>query len=340
MKEFGSDFHYCTNYINNPICFKTDERIFYACGRQAITDLIFKNNWIRIWVPTYFCYDIIEYIRQTKIAIVYYNDSPIENDINIINSLSFKDGDVLLRMNYFGLRTFRDNSTISIPVIEDHSHDLFGDWAINSNADWCIGSLRKTIPIPEGGVIWSPKNHHLYQPKISDKNEELADKRLIAMKLKSQYLSDENIDKNIFRNIYVETERMFDKLPISTIDKNSLDYLSHFDCKKWNIQKKENWLELRKLNLKDISVLIPEDLDKCNPFSFVLKFPNKHKRDQFRNSLIKNYVYPAILWEIPQDKDTDIKSMSDKLLSIHCDGRFSARNLQELKNIIERLLEL
>lgn len=61
-------------------------------------------------------------------------------------------------MNYFGLRTSRSNQSLPIPVIEDHSHDLLGRWPLYSDADWCIASIRKTLPTIEGGMVWSPKN--------------------------------------------------------------------------------------------------------------------------------------------------------------------------------------
>lgn len=98
-------------------------------------------------MPEYFCYEIIDSIKKNDIEICFYNDNPLLDDDIEISKIKFEDGDVLFRMNFFGLREFRDNSELGISVIEDHSHDLIGDWPVNSNADWCIASLRKTLPI-------------------------------------------------------------------------------------------------------------------------------------------------------------------------------------------------
>src|SRR5659263_87127 len=73
MKEFGSDFHY---YATND--FKVENELskldasFYANGRQAIQDLIENNSWKRIWIPTYYCYDVIDSIKATGITIKLY----------------------------------------------------------------------------------------------------------------------------------------------------------------------------------------------------------------------------------------------------------------------------
>ena len=122
----------------------------YATGRHALCDLLLLHPmWKRIWVPEYFCYDVIEAIEKTGLSVAFYNDNPIsKDDKNILQiNQSFKSGDVLLRMNYFGLRGFRSNKHISIPVIEDHSHDLLGEWALKSDADWCVASLRRNVVV-------------------------------------------------------------------------------------------------------------------------------------------------------------------------------------------------
>ena len=116
-------------------------------------------EWKRLFVPEYFCYKVIGAIRTTGIELVFYPDYPLADDETIINHRSnFVEGDVILRMNYFGLRSRRDNSNLNVTVIEDHSHDLFSEWALNSNADWCIASLRKSLPIPDERNVYGLLN--------------------------------------------------------------------------------------------------------------------------------------------------------------------------------------
>lgn len=336
MIEFGSDFHYCLSPpIINENIFSNKEVVYFANGRQAIQHLLIHNQWERIWIPTYFCYSVIEAIRQTGIKIVFYNDSPLSDDESLLYEINFSSKDVLLRVNYFGLRDWRDNAKIPIPVIEDHSHDLCGEWATKSNADWVIASLRKTLPVPEGGILWSPKKHRIPDiPKSTIENDLLTYKRLTAMLMKTLYLSYNRISKEVFRSIYTSTEENFENLPICSIEKFCKIQIDTFDIRDWYEKKKENWKSLLALEYENISIIRPENLLNCNPFALILKFNSLEKREAFRNNLIRKQVYPAILWNIPSNQSKEIVNISQSLLSVHCDARYSNQDISLLKEYI------
>jgi hypothetical protein len=110
-KEFGSDFHYHKFEASElKISFPTDSMLF-GCGRYAINHLILKNknHWITIYLPDYFCYEVVNSIKTTGIKVKFYKDNPLNDDIKSINEIEFVKGDVLFRMNYFVIREFRDN---------------------------------------------------------------------------------------------------------------------------------------------------------------------------------------------------------------------------------------
>lgn len=339
MIEFGSDFH----YINNTL-FPQDgggleyHLRYFASGRQAIQVLISHRKWERIWIPKYFCYDIITSIKSTGIEVILYPDAPDLNDIDIISKLNFQSKDVLLRMNFFGLRTRRDNSEIPVEVIEDHSHDLTGPWARNSNADWCIASIRKTIPVPEGGVLWSPKHHTLpQQPGQNLEVISLVEKRRKAMLLKTKYLKGEKLNKDTFRKLYMETESEFDNLTISDLTEDTRKYFLGFDLVRWNEPKSKNWKLLTELSSSEFQILFPEEVN-CNQFSFIMLFNSEENREKIRHYLIENMVYPAILWRLPSETSGYAKDFSNRMLAIHCDARYSEEDIIEMRYIIERAL--
>lgn len=337
--EQGSDYHFLTNLPVGSNSFLNAYAFnHYANGRQAITSLIRYNNWKRIWLPEYFCYDVVKVIKDTPIDVVFYPDGPQLNDIKIISEINFKHGDVLLRMNFFGLRGFRDNQNIPIPVIEDHSHDLIGEWAKNSKADWCICSLRKSLPLPEGGILWSPKGYKLPpSPSRTVENDILSLKRINAMLLKTLYLNELNINKEDFRKLYIETESEFDSLPLSEMSSESLSILSKIDVEIFLQNKKSNWEVLYSLLSDKIEVLIPESKN-CYPFSFILKLKNEIERENLRAKLINSMIYPAILWSIPVGQSDYIRNISNSLLSIHCDARYNKKEIDLLANKIISLL--
>ena len=156
--------------------------------------------------------------------------------------------------------------------MEDHTHDLLGSWAINSHADWCIASLRKSLPVPEGGMLWSPIGLRLPEaPAASEDNERIAAIRWEAMGLKARYLAGEQVEKAVFRAGFVDTEEYFDKAEVCSLDHKSTEYLMSFDIRDWYSRKRENWNLLRGIKKDGVRVILPENMG-CYPFSLVLLF--------------------------------------------------------------------
>ncbi|WP_282016616.1 hypothetical protein [Marinifilum flexuosum] len=341
-KEFGSDFHFIENRKPEDPIKLPNNSIFYGCGRYAIIDLInfhiSKGGWRYIYIPVYFCYDVIESIRATGIKVRFYNDFPANDDETIIGQIRFEKESVLLRMNYFGMRSFRDNSNISVPVIEDHSHDLFSDWATKSNADWCVASLRKTMPIPDGGILWSPIHKNIIRtPQLTVNHLRNSDDRFSAMKLKSAYLNGDGTKevKQIYLDIFRKSEHMFsinDVSAISTLSKGIIEKTSN----SINSAKRSNF-ELLVSLLKKRSFRIVNENYSNYPFSLVLLLRSETERNLMREYLIKHEVYPAILWKIENDNVIEqIIDFSNRMLSIHIDFRYSEEDIIKLSTVINK----
>ena len=61
MIEYGSDFYTCDIVycpLSNSFKDMGDVR-FYASGRHAIDAIVYQEGWKRMWVPAYFCYEVI-----------------------------------------------------------------------------------------------------------------------------------------------------------------------------------------------------------------------------------------------------------------------------------------
>ena len=341
MKEFGSDFHYIESY-NSGRAHLTDvfrNAMLLADGRQCIVILIRQYGWRRIWMPDYFCYEVIETIKeQTGVEVMSYADSPLKE--GKVENLPFMEGDVLLRMNFLGLRDIRRNKDIPVPVIEDHSHDPFGHWALYSDADWCISSIRKSLPLPEGGMMWSPKGLELPGvPQSTEENEMIATIRWEAMEMKAEYLAGEDVIKDEFRKKYTDTEEWFDQAEPTQIDERTKEFISkQFDVNLWLGVKRKNWSLLRELVSSEKCKVIGPEHESCTMFSLVLLLDNKAQRDKVRKSLIENCVYPAILWNVPKTVSEESKCFSERMLSIHCDGRYNEEDIKQLAGILNKVL--
>ena len=337
MIEFGSDFHFIDSY-NSGRAHLTDvyrNAILLADGRQCVVALIRQYGWKRIWMPDYFCYEVIDTIKeQTGIEVMFYEDNPIHE--GLVDHLPFEEDDVLLRMNFFGMRGQRNNKNITCPVIEDHTHDMFGHWALYSDADWCIASIRKSLPLPEGGIMWSPKGHRLTIEILkTDENEQIATTRWEGMEMKVHYLSRAVVSKEDFRKRYIETEGWFDKAEPALIDERSRKLVSkQLDINLWHGVKRRNWNLLKSLLKRDFCCILKPEDETCCMFSLVLLFDTKEQRNMVRKRLIDACVYPAILWAVPETASADAINFSDRMLSVHCDGRYSEEDITQLAEII------
>ena len=329
--EFGSDFHLLTGFSGSPREIEKLNPVYFADGRMALQHLIHTKGWKRIWIPRYFCYEIIDTVKRTGIEVLSYPDFLYSNDKEIISDIIFKENDVLLRMNFFGLRGFRDNTDIPVEVIEDHSHGLHTEWAQNSNADYCIASLRKTLPLPEGGIAWSPKGKDIASPEASTpENDSLTKTRYDAMALKASYLSGISVDKNLFRKDFIDTENGFDKLNVCAMSNLNREILKTFNAYEFDKVKSCNWQLLTSHLDRSADYLRPEN-HNCIPFSLVLRFRDSDSRNNVKQLLIADKVYPAILWPIPNEYTP---ADMPYYLSIHCDGRYNDKEILILANRI------
>lgn len=163
MRELGSDFHYIVTQGSGEYTMRDlfPTANYYVKGRQALIHLYKSQGWQRLWIPEYYCYEVIESLKQAGLDLCFYVDYPGCADDgktleSIIKNGLFRPCDAVLRVNYFGTRSYRSPENLPVAVVEDHTHDLIGEWALSSQADWCIASLHKTLPIPDGGILWSP----------------------------------------------------------------------------------------------------------------------------------------------------------------------------------------
>ena len=346
MIEFGSDFHYIQpagSPDGKTIRDYYPTANFYADGRQALIHLYKSQGWECLWMPEYYCPDVIASLEAAGLVLRYYVDYPgCPEDRNNLPALE-KEGrfgvrDAVLLVNYFGTRSCRGGHKPGVAaIVEDHTHDLIGEWAVDSDADWCVASLRKTLPVPEGGVLWSPLGLPLPEPPaMSEENEAVAGLRWDSMRLKARYLLGDICDKAEFRSGFINTESFFDIAPVCSLDRQSQEYLASFDVKDWYRRKRVNWEILRDIEKEGVSVMRPES-PACNPFSLILLFDSSDERDRVRKALIDNNIYPTILWNIrPVDGESGV--FSRKMLSIHCDGRYSPEDIIQMKSIIESVI--
>jgi hypothetical protein len=209
--EIGSEFHW------DPAALRSDAQgggtawpaghELFATGSGALTALLRRLGRPRLHVPSFFCTGVAELLAADA-PLAWYRHLPDERGPRL-DSLTARPGDVVLAQNLFGRDDrapwdawIRDHP--SVVVVEDHSHDPLSPWASTSTAAYAVASLRKTLPLPDGGLLWSPRG--LPVPAPTGPAGDGADLKLTAMLLKAAWRDGRPVPKETFRALQQEGE--------------------------------------------------------------------------------------------------------------------------------------
>ncbi len=254
-----------------------------------------------------------------------------------MGKISFRPDDVLLVVNYFGISKclkYRKDQRQRITIIEDHTHDPWSDWSYSSKADWCIASLRKLLPLPDGGVLWSPLNHPMPSAvSITRKRKYASLQKIAGMSLKSLYIQGGAVKKDTFRPLLIDAEKEIAKGALSGMTDWSKDLLSSYPVDRWREKRRINHRCLS-YNLSDLPWLtvpvIADEKGRC-PYSGIIVFANAGLCSYVRDKLIKTDIYPAVLWPLEKSIVKGIPDqyveLSRRLLSICCDMRYDEEDM-------------
>lgn len=344
-KEYGSEYHWMEfGESIDSACFDQGSLLF-STGRSALVSLLRHGmrdfQWKKVWMPQYFCPEVTRAVRDTGINVGYYFDSPLDTPAI---PADLGAGAVIFINNHFGLRNRSHYAAfygVGVPIIEDHSHDPWSNWAKTSSADFAIASYRKVLPIPDGAGLWSPRGNALCRceggetARISEK--------LRAMLLKAAYLTGGWPEKEDYLTLYRHYAESLGSncFRISGLSRNML---TAFPWEPWREQRKRNFGALQKnLPENDRMLVMKPDDDSCVPYSFVLVFDTPARRERVRQALFHQDIYPAVLWPITQSFQGQIEDavirLSERMLSIHIDGRYTEEDMRVIAAVVRRLFD-
>ena len=216
---------------------------------------------------------------------------------------------------------------------------MLASWAVQSRADYAIASLRKTLPLPDGGIVWSPRD--LEVPPELDMTAHHAwavAQRLSAMILKRHYLQGDDISKQDFRDVGLEGERMMASGPNTGISAFSRARLPTLPTERWRSRRAENLAEFRDALGATPGIRLLEV-----PFSAMLVFDDAAIRTTVRQALIAHDIYPSVLWPMDHQAVEGIPhahvEASRRLLSLHVDHRYGTDDMRRAAAILHHAMD-
>lgn len=323
----------------NKVSLTNEHYTTYYSGRNAylalLKEVTLENSIYKIWMPKYFCQNVVNNIAGNYNNVHYYDIDPFQYDNPIDISQFAKENDIVVLNNYWGLFTYSyDINTGNRPIIiEDHSHGWLSEQCINSKADYCICSVRKSYPIPVGAITWVPNSSKASGIYSEEKDEAILKAHVQinkAMALKRLFIkeNDQNIKerylsllKNGEAQITISNGYMRPDAEII------MAIRSYFDLNP-NIVKNRNleYIGNHLIPSKHFKVIQRKGF---TPFGLLLLFNDSNMFQSFKIQMIASNIYPAHLWP-----DNEIGGQWKYLFNIHVDFRYSFDDIQHIANTI------
>jgi hypothetical protein len=335
-REIGGEFHLPVD-TPGPYHRWPEDTVWYALGRHAVEALLRQLGSRRLWLPDYFCHEVAgRWSEATQIEL--YEDDPRWPEPRW-ETLRPDPRDVVIGVNYFGVRRgdpWRDwRSETECLLVEDHAHDPASEWATVSTADYAFSSLRKTLPVPDGAILWSPRDLPLPdQPAGGADGSEL---KLAAMLMKGEYLGNGDSGlKDRFRRLQHDGEERLAAAALSGASPATRESLVRGVPLPWRARRSENTARLLSA-LHGWSVAEPlftEWPADAAPLGAVLVFASADDRDEVRAALREADVYCPVHWADAAESSSErVRDLAARILTIPTDWRYTAADMARVASL-------
>ncbi len=343
--ECGSEFHWLGLPEPPFLSWPSNVRSFLL-GRHAVAALTHMDSpqHASLWLPSYFCPEVADACRSTC-ELREYRDDPRWRE-PAWNTLQPAAGDFVLAVNYFGVREGgpwqKWRQSHPCVLVEDHTQDPFSPWSLNSTADYAFASLRKTLPVADGALLWSPRGLPLPKQLTEASNDWRGSAlKMAALLRKADYLAGRGGDelKPLFRDLQARGEQLLRTGDISAMTPYTLAYIANGAPAQWRERRLQNASRLaeRLAELKGVELMFGRWPTGAVPFTLLLMFESQNERDRYQLELQRHRIYCPVHWAC-QTGDADATDLSFRVLSLPIDQRYGESEMDRIADVIEETL--
>lgn len=353
VKEYGYEYENDIDehiYLENKgkLC---DSSVFNGIalrsGRDAFKIIAGKYNNSVLLISSLSCDSMITPFEKQGFDVFYYKlNSDLTIQFDYLLSILAKVIDkqvIFVYMDYFGINQITDNQLQlvkekyhNVVFVKDLTHTFLYDKVKNIISDYSILSLRKWLPVPDGGVLWCKNNNDI----VFGQDLSFFEKRLSAQKMRFDYLKTGKIElKPIFRKIFSNVAQIIDNdaLP-GKMSNYSFEILRKADFKEIKRIRERNYNVLLDILSKESKIYILQpDCQKSNLY-FPIIIEN---RDFVQNNLSKIGIYNTIIWPLRDEQKKvceTAKYVEEHMLAVSCDQRYSIEDMKHIAYEIVRVI--
>ena len=351
MREFGSEFNidYARDYYFDNLAKSRPYFSYTRSGREAIALAAEAMGQGVVLIPAYCCWSMELPFEKSGWQVEYYR---LNEDLSVDLAFLAQQMDkfapkAVLVMNYFGfvptddVVSFVKKHSPESYVIEDFTQCLFWvDQQLNPAVDAYVASIRKSVGVPDGGLIMS--SLPLKTVLLKKEDTLFSSLHRIAGREKTCYGYSADAElKAGFRDLQGKAGTdIKENYGLYQISEEARSVVEHTIVDNVRYARQANYAHLYSMiaDCGGLKVLFePSDNNKA-PFMMIVLSEN---RDEFQKALAQKGVYAQLLWPL-KDKAKALcpvsKKMEEQMLAIPIDQRYNWDDIEEIGNIIKEVL--
>ena len=320
----------------------TDQKLMGAyclrSGRDTLKAIAREYEPCVALLPALACDSMVHPFDLYGHEIQYYR---LNEDYSIdLDSLNVGEGrHLFLYADYFGRPAIKDveleklRKQGNIVFIEDRTHNLLQERKYTFKPDYIIASLRKWLPIPDGGLLWG----RITKPLANDTT--FSSTRLKAQCMRHEFLAcgDESI-KTEYRKIFSTVSDLMEEDEPSAMSAYSYALAQQIDLDWVRETRKQNAEVLISILSRSPYVAFIQGKPGLSDLYVSFTVPN---RDEVQRRLSSEGIFNTIIWPL-MDKQKEIcgvaKYTEENMLAAPCDQRYTAEDMRTIGTEIVRVI--
>ena len=323
--------------------------VFFQSGRNGIEELfrLIKQEISGVvLLPDFLCTTVSDAIVRAGVEIRFYRLSKdFTFDVDEVESQIGQGIQAVYIVQYFGKKLsdaeweavcrWKERGVL---LIEDITMSLLSVDACRVGfGDFVLGSIRKWLPISDGGFVCSRERT---LPECGEQREisRYAYYYLITQVFKQRYLKEGEKNqplKEEYMSYYAASmEALFSEYTVYPITELSYNYILNCDFAAIKKRRMENY-DLLYENLMDMPGIEPliRREEGYVPFGMVISC---EKRDALLQYLIDRDVYCNIHWNLAgkENLGEDARILSKTVMTIPCDQRYGRAEMEHIIKIL------
>lgn len=348
IREFGSEFDWQANetfLTANSIQLHMETAKKFRSGRDAMKAVAtaMKDRYTRVLLPALCCESMVSPFTMHGMKPVFYRlHETYKADLADVQS-KMTENTILVYGSYFGIEPFDGDSLESLRrlypnalFMEDRTQDILNPREERSfHPDVTVASIRKWIPVPDGGLLWGRVAAE------TRKGDTFAKLRKEAMVEKSRYLkTGEASLKDVFRHKLGQASECLDERaePYS-MTQESAELLKKLDFETIYARRQDNAKAL-------MAALTPEEgvlrLIATTPEISTLYLPILvEEQSKIQSALAKEGIYCPVIWPVPEEAKgvcPVAEFTAEHMLGVPCDQRYTPEDMAYIGQQIMRIV--